>query len=336
MRVLVTGGAGYIGSVASDVLVRSGHSVCVFDDLSKGHRAAVPENAEFSQGDLRNLSQIRAAFARFRPEAVLHFAGFIQVGESTKDPMKYLGDNVEMGLNLMRAMVESGVRRCILSSTANLFDKPRKIPIDETSVLDPGSPYGESKLYLERVLAWLDRTHGVRSASLRYFNAAGATETRGEDHDPETHLIPLALQVAQGRRPGLSVFGDDYDTPDGTCIRDYIHVSDLAEAHVLALLALDRGTRTYNLGNGAGFSVKQVIDVAERVTGRRIPVTIAARRDGDVARLIADSSRIQKELGWKPRIPELERIIETAWSWLQKHPRGYQEGNPALRADPKV
>jgi UDP-glucose 4-epimerase len=230
-----------------------------------------------------------------------------------------------MGLNLMRAMLEAGVRRCILSSTANLFDKPRKIPIDEDSVLEPGSPYGESKLYLERILGWLDRTHGMRSASLRYFNAAGATETRGEDHDPETHLIPLALQAAQGRREGLSVFGDDYDTPDGTCIRDYIHVSDLAEAHVLALLALDRGSRTYNLGNGAGFSVKQVIQAAERVTGKKIPVTVSARRDGDVARLIADSSRIQRELGWKPKIPDLDRIIETAWNWLRKNPEGYRE-----------
>jgi UDP-glucose 4-epimerase len=326
MRVLVTGGAGYIGGVASEVLVRSGHEVCVFDNLSKGHRAAVPEGAEFILGDLRDLAQVRTAFNHHHPDAVLHFAGHIQVGESTRDPMKYLGDNVEMGLNLMRAMVETGVHRCILSSTANLYDRPRRIPIDEDSVVEPGSPYGESKLYLERILGWLDRTHGIRSASLRYFNAAGATETRGENHDPETHLIPLALQAALGQREGLSVFGDDYDTPDGTCIRDYIHVSDLAEAHVLALLALDKGTRTYNLGNGSGFSVKQVINAAERVTGRSIAVTVSPRREGDVARLISDSSRIQRELGWKPRIPELDRIIETAWTWLRKHPQGYGEG----------
>ncbi len=324
MRVLVTGGAGYIGSVASEVLLRNRHEVVVLDNLSKGHRAAVPEGAEFVQGDLGDLAQVRAAFKVHKPEAVMHFAGHIEVGESMRDPLKYLGENVEMGLNLLRAASESGVKRAILSSTANLFDNPQRMPIDEETTIRPGSPYGESKNYLERVLGWLDRTQGVRSACLRYFNAAGATETRGEAHDPETHLIPVVLEVAQGRRDSIAVFGEDYDTPDGTCVRDYIHVSDLAEAHVLALEALDRKSRVYNLGNGAGFSVKQVVEAARKVTGHAIPSKAAARRPGDAARLIADSTRIRSELGWNPRIPELDRIIASAWRWRQLHPQGYK------------
>jgi len=238
-------------------------------------------------------------------------------------PFKYLGQNTVAGLHLLEAALEAGVRKVILSSTANLFDRPERVPIDEESVLRPGSPYGESKLYLERVLAWLDRTHGMKSACLRYFNAAGATAERGEDHDPETHLIPLVLQAAMGRRPNISVFGDDYDTPDGTCIRDYIHVSDLAEAHVLALRALDRGSRTYNLGNGNGFSVLDVIRVAREITGREVPVVRAPRRPGDVPRLLADSARIRGELGWTPSVPDLPRIVESAWRWHRDHPRGY-------------
>jgi len=254
---------------------------------------------------------------------VMHFAGHIQVGESMREPFKYLRDNAVGGLHLFQAAVEAGVRRVILSSTANLFDKPVRVPIDESAALIPGSPYGESKLYLERVLAWLETTHALRSASLRYFNDAGATEDRGADHDPETHLIPLVLQVALGRRDRISIFGNDYDTPDGTCIRDYIHVSDLADAHVLALEHLDRGRRTYHLGNGKGFSVLEVIEVARKITGHPIPTALASRREGDVARLVADSTRIKQELGWSPRIPELERIVDSAWRWLQRHPRGY-------------
>ncbi|HVE41280.1 MAG TPA: UDP-glucose 4-epimerase GalE [Planctomycetota bacterium] len=323
MKVLVSGGAGYIGSVASEVLLRAGHQVAVVDNLVHGHRAAVPEKAQFLQADLGDLRAIRDAVAASKPDAVMHFAGHIQVGESMRDPFKYLRDNVVGGLQLFQAAVEAGVRRVILSSTANLFDKPAKVPIDESAALIPGSPYGESKLYLERVLSWLETTHGLRSASLRYFNAAGATEERGEDHDPETHLIPLVLQVALGRRENISIFGNDYDTPDGTCIRDYIHVSDLADAHVLALEHLDRGSRTYNLGNGKGFSVLEVIEVARKITGHPIPTLLSPRREGDVARLVADSSRIKQELGWSPRIPELERIVDSAWRWLQRHPRGY-------------
>ena len=324
MKVLVTGGAGYIGSVTSENLLRAGHQVVVLDNLCHGHRAAVPEQAQFLQADLGDLAAVRESFAACRPDAVMHFAGHIQVGESMRDPFKYLRDNAVGGLHLFQAAVDAGVRRVILSSTANLFDKPVRVPIDEASALIPGSPYGESKLYLERVLSWLETTHGLRSVCLRYFNAAGATEQRGEDHDPETHLIPLVLQVALGKRDKVSIFGKDWDTPDGTCIRDYIHVSDLADAHLLALENLDRASRTYNLGNGKGFSVLEVIEVARKITGHPIPVSIGPRRDGDVARLVADSTRIKKELGWTPKFPELDRIIESAWRWFQRHPKGYQ------------
>jgi UDP-glucose 4-epimerase len=323
MNVLVSGGAGYIGSVTSEILLRAGHQVAVVDNLVHGHRAALPEKAQFLQADLDDLRAAREAVAAAKPDAVMHFAGHIQVGESMRDPFKYLRDNAVGGLHLFQAAVEAGVRRVILSSTANLFDKPVRVPIDESAALIPGSPYGESKLYLERVLSWLETTHGLRSASLRYFNAAGATEERGEDHDPETHLIPLVLHVALGRRQNVSIFGSDYDTPDGTCIRDYIHVSDLADAHVLALEHLDRGSRTYNLGNGKGFSVLEVIEVARKITGHPIPTVMAPRREGDVARLVADSAKIKRELGWSPRMPELERIVDSAWRWLQRHPRGY-------------
>jgi len=323
MNVLVSGGAGYIGSVTAEVLLRNGHRVVVLDNLVHGHRDAVPAGAEFLQVDLTDLAAARAALAKAKPEAVMHFAGYIMVGESMTKPFKYLGDNSVMGLHLLEAALDAGVRKFILSSTANLFDKPVKVPIDESAALIPGSPYGESKLFLERTLGWLEKTHGLRSACLRYFNAAGATEERGEDHDPETHLIPLVLQVALGKRQKISVFGRDWDTPDGTCIRDYIHVSDLAEAHVLALGALDRGSRVYNLGNGQGFSVLEVIDAARKITGHPIPVEFAPRREGDVARLVADSARIRKELDWTPRLPELHRIIESAWRWHQKNPKGY-------------
>ena len=323
MKVLVSGGAGYIGSVTSEILLQAGHQVAIVDNLVHGHRAALPEKAQFLQADLDDLRAAREAVAAAKPDAVMHFAGHIQVGESMRDPFKYLRDNAVSGLHLFQAAVEAGVRRVILSSTANLFDKPVRVPIDESAALIPGSPYGESKLYLEHVLSWLEKTHGLRSASLRYFNAAGATDERGEDHDPETHLIPLVLHVALGRRPNVSIFGSDYDTPDGTCIRDYIHVSDLADAHVLALQHLDRGSRTYNLGNGTGFSVLEVIEVARKITGHPIPTVLAPRREGDVARLVADSAKIKRELGWNPRIPELERIVDSAWRWLQRHPHGY-------------
>lgn len=323
MRILVTGGAGYIGSVASEQLVKAGHEVVVFDNLSQGHRTAVPAAAAFIEGDLADPAAIARVFAECRPEAIMHFASHTLVGESMQKPFLYLGDNVTNALNLLRAAVEHGVQRFILSSSANLFDNPAKIPIDETAPIIPGSPYGESKFILERMLYWLEKTHGLRYASLRYFNAAGATGERGEDHDPEMHLIPIVLGVALGRRESVTIFGDDYPTRDGTCVRDYIHVADLARAHILALEALDKGSRTYNLGNGQGFTVKEVIETARQITGHPIPAKIGPRRPGDPPTLVAGSDKIRKELGWKPAFPDLRRIMESAWRWHRKFPEGY-------------
>ena len=323
MKVLVTGGAGYIGSVTSEVLLSRGHDVVVFDNLSQGHRAAVPAAAEWVEGDLSSSQEIREAIGQHRPDAVMHFAARSLVGESMDKPFVYLRDNVVNGLNLLDACVAGGVERFILSSTANLFGTPASAMIDEQAPIAPGSPYGESKWALERALGWLSQTKNLRFASLRYFNAAGASDERGEHHTPETHLIPLVLQVAAGRRQHITIFGDDYDTPDGTCIRDYIHVLDLAEAHILALHALDQGNRVYNLGNGEGFSVRQVIETARAVTGASIREQMGPRRGGDPARLVASSDRIRDELGWVPRFPDLEQIIDSAWRWHQQHPDGY-------------
>ncbi len=323
MRILVTGGAGYIGSIVTETLIAEGDEVIVFDNLSQGHRAAVHPKAHFVEGDLKDAAAVDALFDEFKPEAVMHFASNTLVGESMENPFLYIGDNVTNGLNLIRSAVEHGVRRFILSSTANLFDQPERIPIDEKERIVPGSPYGESKFILERILHWMDRIYGFRYAALRYFNAAGATKERGEDHHPETHLIPIVLQVALGQREKLYIFGDDYPTRDGTPVRDYIHVSDLAQAHILALRALDRGSRTYNLGNGQGFTVKEVIETAREITGHPIPAEVTARRPGDPAVLIAGSEAIRRELGWKPRYPDLHAIIQTAWEWHRSHPHGY-------------
>ena len=309
MKILVTGGAGYIGSVVVEQLVSAGESVVVFDTLVVG--------------DLADRAAVRDMFACHQPEAVMHFASNTLVGESMQQPFLYLGDNVTNGLNLLQAAVEAGVRRFILSSTANLFDDPESIPIAETERIVPGSPYGESKAILERYLYWLDRLYGFRYAALRYFNAAGASPERGEDHHPEMHLIPLVLQVALGQREAITIYGDDYPTLDGTCVRDYVHILDLAQAHILALRALDGGSRRYNLGNGQGFSVKEVIESARRITGHPILARMGARRPGDPATLVAGSDTIRRELGWKPRYPELEAIIETAWRWHKGHPHGY-------------
>ena len=323
MRILVTGGAGYIGSIVTEALIEAGEEVVVFDNLSQGHRAAVHPQAHFVEGDLKDAAAVDALFDEFEPEAVMHFASNTLVGESMAQPFLYIGDNVTNGLNLIRSAVEHGVRRFILSSTANLFDRPERIPIDEKERIVPGSPYGESKFILERILHWMDRIYGLRYAALRYFNAAGATKERGEDHHPETHLIPVVLQVALGQRESIAIFGDDYPTRDGTPVRDYIHVSDLAQAHILALHALDRGSRTYNLGSGQGFSVKEVIEMARKVTGHPIPAKVVARRPGDPAVLIAGSETIRRELGWQPRFPDLRTIIQTAWDWHRTHPHGY-------------
>lgn len=325
MKVLVTGGAGYIGSITVEQLILAGDQVVVFDNLYQGHRSAVHPEATFVQGDLKDRTAIDAALSAHRPEAIMHFASHTLVGESMQKPFLYLADNVTNGLNLLQSALEHGVKRFLLSSTANLFDQPERMPIDETERIVPGSPYGESKYILERLLAWLDRTQGLRYACLRYFNACGASAERGEHHDPETHIIPLILQVALGQRQEFTIFGDDYPTPDGTCVRDYVHVIDLAQAHILALHALEKGSRTYNLGNGHGFSVRDVVEKARAVTGHPIPTRIVARRPGDPAVLVASSAKIRRELGWEPRYPDLQTILETAWQWHLSHPHGYAE-----------
>lgn len=327
MNILVTGGAGYIGSIVTEELIKQGEQVVVFDNLSYGHRAAVHPDARFVAGDLADRPAVRAVFEHHPIDAVMHFASYTLVGESMEYPLMYLGDNVTNGLNLLREAVDHGVRRFILSSTANLFDEPQDIPIDEDEEIIPGSPYGESKYVLERVLHWLDRLHGFRYAALRYFNAAGASPSgeRGEDHEPETHLIPITLQVALGQRDKIVIFGDDYPTRDGTCVRDYIHVVDLAQAHILALRALDEGSQIYNLGNGRGFTVREVIETCRRVTGHPIPAEVGDRRPGDPPVLIASSDRIREALGWMPKYPDLETIVAHAWRWHRTHPHGYKD-----------
>jgi UDP-glucose 4-epimerase len=324
MKVLVTGGAGYIGSIAVEQLIKAGEDVVVFDNLYQGHQQAVHPKAKFFQGDLSDRAAVDAVMAEHKPDAIMHFASHTLVGESMEKPFLYLGENIVNGLNLLESAVEHGVLKFILSSTANLFDKPERMPIDESERIIPGSPYGESKNILERMLFWLDRTKGMRYACLRYFNAAGASEERGEHHHPESHIIPLVLQVALGQRSHFNIFGDDYPTPDGTCIRDYIHVIDLAQAHILALRALDGGSRTYNLGNGRGFSIQELINVAREITGHPIPTNVVARRPGDPAILIASSEKIRRELGWQPQYPELRAILESAWKWHISHPNGYE------------
>ncbi|MBV6438029.1 MAG: UDP-glucose 4-epimerase GalE [Phototrophicaceae bacterium] len=332
MKVLVTGGAGYIGSHVVYRLIERGHEVTVFDNLSAGHRQAVHPKAKFVQGDLLDMAGLTVAFDVNQRDGaspfdgVLHFASHIQVGESMRDPFKYLRDNVNATTNLLEVCTATGVDRFILSSTANLYDAPKRIPITEDEALIPGSVYGETKYIGERYLMWMERIYGMKYCCLRYFNASGAHPDGiiGEDHRPETHLIPLVIQVALGQRPHVDVYGTDYDTPDGTAIRDYVHVTDLADAHILALEALKDGkSRVYNLGSGSGYSVLEVIESVRRVTGHPIPVKDAPRRAGDLPRLVADSTRISAELGWEPEYDNLDRIVETAWKWHQSHPEGY-------------
>jgi UDP-glucose 4-epimerase len=324
-RYLVTGGAGYVGSHLVLALLDQGHAVTVYDNLRQGHRGAVPPGAAFIQAELADLPQLNAVLADGPWDAVFHFAALSLVGESMQRPFFYLAENAGLGIRLIEACVRHGVAKFVLSSTANLFGTPQRIPIDEDERIDPGSPYGESKLMLERTLFWADRIHGLRSACLRYFNAAGADPhgRLGEDHDPETHLIPLVIDAALGRRPEIAVFGDDYPTPDGTCIRDYIHVADLADAHLRALARLDAQSVTYNLGNGAGHSVRDVIRTVEQVSGRTVPLRIAGRRAGDPAVLVAASDRLRRETGWAPRYHQLEAIVEHALGWREAHPSGY-------------
>jgi UDP-glucose 4-epimerase len=317
MRVLVTGGAGYIGSVVTEELVNDGHDVVVYDNLSKGHRGAVVDGAAFVEGDLLDADKLRQTLNDNRTDAVIHMAAFSLVGESVEKPAKYYQNNVVAGLVLLDAMRDCGVSRIVFSSTAATYGEPEKQPIVESDPTNPTNPYGESKLTFERAMNWYERAYGLRYASLRYFNAAGASEKCGEDHDPETHIIPITLQAATGKRPHVEIFGDDYPTADGTCIRDYIHVIDLARAHILALDVLSERSAIYNLGcGGDGYSVRDVIETAKRVTGKEIPVRMGPRRAGDPAVLIASSDKIKSELGWQPQFQDLGVIIESAWKWM--------------------
>ena len=324
MRVLVTGGAGYIGSVVTEQLVNDGHNVVVYDNLSKGHRGAVVDGADFVEGDLFEGDKLRQTLGDNRIDAVIHMAASSLVGESVEKPAKYYQNNVVAGLVLLDAMNESGVRRIVFSSTAATYGEPEAQPIFESAPTNPTNTYGETKLAFERAMNWYEKAHGLRYASLRYFNAAGASEKCGEDHDPETHIIPITLQAAAGKRAHVEIFGEDYPTPDGTCIRDYIHVIDLARAHILALDVLNERSAIYNLGcGGDGYSVREVIDTARRVTEKEIPVRMGQRRAGDPAVLIASSDKIKSELGWQPQFQDLGVIIESAWRWMQAHPDGY-------------
>ena len=318
MKILVVGGAGYIGSVTSQLLVAAGHHVSVFDNLSTGHRDAVPDQAQFICGDLANQAESDAAIKQVQPEAILHFAALIEAGESMKNPAKFYRTNVGYTLNLLDACVRFEVKKLVFSSTAAIF-AASDAPISENSHIEPANCYGETKLTVDRMLKLFGHIHGIRYSVLRYFNACGAYGTRGEAHTPETHLIPLTLQAAMGQRPAINIYGTDYATPDGTCIRDYIHVADLGSAHVLALNYLaDHQTITCNLGNGTGYSVREVIDAALEVTGREIKVVEGPRRPGDAARLVAASDLARRELGWQPKIPSLADIVASAWQFMQK------------------
>ena len=326
MRVLVTGGAGYIGSVVVEELLNDGHQVAVYDNLAKGHRESLPANVQFGQGDLLDRECLTGALRENGTEAVIHMAADSLVGESVEKPEKYYRTNVLGGLSLLDAMRNAGVKRLVFSSTAAVYGEPEKQPIEETDSTNPTNTYGETKLAFEHALRWYEHAYGIHYASLRYFNAAGATERCGESHDPETHLIPLVLQAASGARPDVGIFGDDYPTRDGTCVRDYIHVVDLARAHVLALGILDERSAIFNLGcGGEGYTVRDVINVAAEVTGREIPTKTVARRAGDPAVLIASSDRIKSELGWSPQFQDMRKIVESAWQWLQNHPHGYSK-----------
>ncbi len=300
-----------------------GHEVSVFDNLTEGHRRAVDSRARFIQGDLNNREKIESALRETKPDAVMHFAASALVGESMENPSKYFRNNVANGLNLLDAMVATDVKRLVFSSTCAIFGPPERVPIDETLPQRPINPYGESKLAFERILRWYDEIHGLRFVALRYFNAAGASENFGEDHRTETHLIPNVLKVALGQKSHVEIYGTDYETPDGTCIRDYIHIIDLSQAHILALNA--PRSAFYNLGTGGGSSVREVIDACRTITGHPIPAVENARRAGDPPRLIAASAKVKRELGWHPRFQQLQAIVESAWKWHQKFPNGYSD-----------
>ena len=329
MAILVCGGAGYIGSHAVHALIEKGEQVVIVDNLQTGHRGALNPKAKFYEGDIRDASVLDKIFTENKVEAVIHFAANSLVGESMEKPLLYFNNNVYGMQVLLEAMVRHGVDKIVFSSTAAVYGEPKRVPIHEDDETCPTNTYGETKLTMEKMMKWVSRANGVRYVSLRYFNAAGALPdgSIGEDHATETHLIPLILQVPTGRRDHITVFGDDYPTPDGTCLRDYIHVVDLADAHVLALEYLRKGGASdiFNLGNGQGFSVKEMIAAAEKATGRSIKVEIGARRAGDPAQLIASSEKARSVLGWKPQFTDVEQVIGTAWRWHEQHPHGYED-----------
>jgi UDP-glucose 4-epimerase len=325
MNIFVTGGAGYIGSAMAEALINAGHSVTVYDSLVTGYRQAVPEGARLIQADLADSTTLAKTLALGKFEAVMHFAAFIEAGESMKDPGKFFQNNLGNSLQLIEAAQKAGVKRFVLSSTAAVYASNDE-PLSEESAIDPANAYGFTKLAIEQALEWYRKIHGMHYAALRYFNACGALPGRGEAHQPESHIIPLVLKVALGQREAFSLYGTDYPTPDGTCIRDYIHIADLVSAHLLALDALGgRDRLVYNLGNGSGYSNRAVIETARRVTGISIPVVESPRRPGDAPRLVASSEKIRRELGWIPRHPDLTDIVASAWEWHRTHPQGYKE-----------
>ena len=329
MRILVLGGAGYIGSHTALELVKAGNEVVIADNLVTGYRKAIPKGAKFYEGDLRDFDFLNKLFQQEKIDAVIHFAAYSLVGESVTNPLKYYDNNLYGTKVLLEAMVKNNVGKIVFSSTAATYGEPENIPILESDRTCPTNPYGETKLAMEKMFKWTAEAHGLRYVSLRYFNACGADEsgTIGEAHNPESHLIPLILQVPNGKRETISIYGTDYDTPDGTCIRDYIHVTDLAQAHILAVQYLNNGGESdiFNLGNGVGYSVREVIETARKVTGHPIPATESSRRAGDPARLVASSEKAKSVLGWKPVHDSLEEIISSAWNWHKNHPNGYDE-----------
>jgi UDP-glucose 4-epimerase len=319
LNILVTGGAGYIGGTVALRLLSAGHNVLIYDNFCHGHRDLAPAGTRLIEGDIADRDRLERIFHEEKIDGVMHFAALIEAGESMKHPEIYFRNNTASTLSLLQAMLAAGVNRLVFSSTAAVYGEPERTPIEETAPLAPTNAYGESKLLVEQMLIWINRIHGLRYASLRYFNVAGAVEGRGEAHEPESHLIPLILDVALGRRQSIKIFGQDYPTPDGTCVRDYVHVGDLADAHILAFEALATRSRLiYNLGNGKGFSVREVIDSARRVTGHPIPVVEEPRRPGDPAVLVASSKKIMEELGWKPQYSALDDIVRSAWVWHQQ------------------
>jgi UDP-glucose 4-epimerase len=325
MNIFVTGGAGYIGSAAAEALLKAGYSVTVYDSLVTGYRAAVPAGVRFVHADLADGETLAAALASEKYDAVMHFAAFIEAGESMKDPGKFFKNNLANSLQLIEAATRAGVKRFVLSSTAAVYASS-DAPLSEESALDPANAYGFTKLIIEQALDWYRRIHRLHYAALRYFNACGALPGRGEAHQPESHLIPLVLKVALGQRESVAIYGTDYPTPDGTCIRDYIHITDLVSAHLLALDALGEKDRlVYNLGNGSGYSVREVIETARAVTGHPVPAVESPRRPGDAPRLVASSGKIRRELGWVPQHPELKEIVVSAWEWHRMHPNGYEK-----------